>query len=198
MKFFSFKNLAMTGALSAVGLGLIGVGAHAVFTQNTTSAQTINAGTLNVLLYSTDYLSGQGSTYLTLQPTAPESSTFNTGLQPIQVYNGSNIPATGISATFSNDGTGSGALFNELYVCVEDNAGNVIFNGSLASEFNGTATIPSLGPIAPGASEYYYVNYYAGNGQALGGNCGTSGAASLDNSVEGQAVTPTIAVVFNG
>ena len=36
--------------MSIVGLDLIGVGAHATFTQNTTSAQTITAGTWGVTL----------------------------------------------------------------------------------------------------------------------------------------------------
>ena len=39
-----FKTIAMTGVMSLAGLGLIGAGAHAVFTTTTASSQTINVG----------------------------------------------------------------------------------------------------------------------------------------------------------
>ena len=46
------RTIGMTGVMSLAGLGLVGAGAHAVFTQNTTSRQTITAGTMHVTLHS--------------------------------------------------------------------------------------------------------------------------------------------------
>ena len=39
------RSVAMTGVLSLAGLGLVGAGAHAVFTTSTASNQTVTAGT---------------------------------------------------------------------------------------------------------------------------------------------------------
>jgi predicted ribosomally synthesized peptide with SipW-like signal peptide len=52
------KTMAMTGVMSLAGLGLIGAGAHATFTQNTTSQQQITAGTPQVVLSSADASNG--------------------------------------------------------------------------------------------------------------------------------------------
>ncbi len=123
------KTIAMTGVLSLAGLGLIGAGAHAQFTQTTTSAQTITAGTMNVQLYSSNAAGGNYTSYLTLNSYGPVGSTFTTGMQEVQIYNDSDIPVSGVSATFS--GTGSSALYNELNVCIEGSLGDVIWQGAL-------------------------------------------------------------------
>ncbi len=47
-----FKTIAMTGVMSLAGLGLIGAGAHAVFTGTVSSSQTINAGVPYVAMWS--------------------------------------------------------------------------------------------------------------------------------------------------
>ena len=46
MKLLTLRNVALIGAMGTAGLGLVGAGAHAVFTQSTTSTQSITAGTL--------------------------------------------------------------------------------------------------------------------------------------------------------
>ena len=189
------RFIAMTGVMSLAGLGLIGAGAHAVFTQTTTSAQTINAGTPNVQLYSSNAIAGNYTSSLTLNGYGPVGSTFTTGMQDVQIYNAGNIPVSGVSASFSGAG-GSGALYNELNVCIEGNSGAVIWQGALSAA-TGSATISDIGPIAPSGWSNYYVAYYAGAG-AVGGNCATSTAASLDNTVEGLSVIPTVTLTFDG
>jgi len=46
------RFVAMTGVLSLAGLGLIGAGAHAAWTTNTTSNQQVSSGVLSVGLTS--------------------------------------------------------------------------------------------------------------------------------------------------
>jgi len=64
------NKIAMTGVMSLAGLGLVGAGAHAVFTQNTTSAQTLTAGTMNVTLSSDGgtIVSGNNTANLVMAP----------------------------------------------------------------------------------------------------------------------------------
>lgn len=203
------RTIGMTGVLSLAGLGLVGAGAHAVFTQNTTSAQTINAGAMNVQLALTSY--GTPATTLTLPATVPEGSTFTTGDQTVYIENYSNISVNAVSGSFgANIGNG---LFNELNVCAVSSAGYVIYNGSLPGAYGNTYTIDSS-PIAayagglPGQG-YYTVNYYAGTvttgcGSGVAGDyvgtfaSGTSTSNTLDASAEGLSVTPTVTVTYNG
>jgi hypothetical protein len=196
MRLLKFKNMAMIGAMSMAGVGLIGVGAHATFTQGATNAQTISTGTMAVVLYSPTALSGNSTASLVLANYGPVGSTFSTGREPITVVNNSTIPVTGVSATFGATG-GSVPLYNELNICLEDNAGNVVWQG-LLSAATGTATIPSLGPIAVGGQETYYVTYYAGAQSFPGSDCAATTAASLDNTVSNQNVTPTVTITYNG
>src|ERR1035438_5379345 len=115
MKLFSIKNLAMTGALSVAGLGLIGVGAHAVFTQNTTSQQTITAGTMNVTVHSdgaNSVVSGDNTAALTLNPISTyEGSSFAEVYHVIMTNNG-NIPVSEVSFQLgaTNDGSGPSSV----------------------------------------------------------------------------------------
>ena len=106
MKLFKFKNLAMMGAMSVAGLGLIGVGAHAVFTTSSVSSQTISAGTPSVLLWSanasnacTSLANAQAdpslcSGTLPLNPVGPVGSSFETPASTVYMYNNGNIPVT--------------------------------------------------------------------------------------------------------
>src|ERR1017187_4175401 len=84
MKRMKFKNMAMIGAMSIAGVGLVGVGAHATWTTSTASAQTVTAGNLSVAVSAT------GSTCLTLDTSGncnsiqlltagPVGSTFDSG-----------------------------------------------------------------------------------------------------------------------
>ena len=85
------RFVAMTGVLSLAGLGLVGAGAHAVFSTNVTATQQITSGSLHVAIWDT------------LDPTCPNAaancqattlatppavgSSFVVGPEPIYVTN---------------------------------------------------------------------------------------------------------------
>src|ERR1039458_5655870 len=97
MKLFSLKNLAMTGALSVAGLGLVGVGAHAVFTAQTTSSQTILAGTPGVAISMPGTSCPNADwkcTSVNMPEVGPTNSTFTSGDQVLTLTNTGNIPMT--------------------------------------------------------------------------------------------------------
>jgi predicted ribosomally synthesized peptide with SipW-like signal peptide len=96
------RTVAMTGVMSLAGLGLVGAGAHAVFTAATTSAQTITAGTLSLVLQATNpdgsEVTGYNTNSITFAPfTAPVASAFVTAPQLITIYNNGSVTATEIS-----------------------------------------------------------------------------------------------------
>ncbi len=188
MKLFSWKNLAMTGALIIAGLGLIGVGAHAVFTQNTTSQQTITAGALNVTLHSDSanlVVSGDNTATLTLDPiSADEGSSFEEAYHVVITNNG-NIPVNEVSYQLSdtnNGGTNGPALEYESWAClyagsgaVDGNQGEVYFNSPLSTAITwgaGASKYLTLSP-APGAgsTDDYTLVIYAGPTENTG--CGS-------------------------
>jgi predicted ribosomally synthesized peptide with SipW-like signal peptide len=205
MKFFSLKNLAMTGALSVAGLGLIGVGAHAVFTQNTTSSQQITAGTMNVNLSTTEGgATGNGTSALTLAPVGPVGSSFTTGDQTVTITNNSNIPVN-ITTVATSSTYPTSALATELYICEVDPWGYVDYNGPLS----GASSVPygPGNPIAPLGTEPMIMNIYAGNETTACGAVthvgfqavsGTSTAPSLNNDSQGQSIAVTVTTSFSG
>jgi hypothetical protein len=192
------RFIAMTGVLSLAGLGLIGAGAHAVFTTSTASNQTINAGTPSVVLSSpdapgctswTDYCPS-----ITLNPVGPVGSTFDTPASLVTVTNVGNIPVEEYSFQLSDSnpagGSASAWLQDEMDVCITSgfsSGGWVVANGPLTTGmalspsvlFNGpwvgtTATI--LAPNAAGAAsqDSYEMEFYAGQNTA---DCGSSWSA---------------------
>jgi len=204
MKLISFKNLAMTGALSVAGFGLVGAGAHAVFTQTTASAQQITAGTMNVTIASATAASGNNTSAITFAP-AIENSSFTTGDQLVTITNNSNIPVKEITATPSDPftaGTANAALAAEVSLC-EVSSGEVIYNGLLsaapAQAINGT--------LIAGGTDNYTVNIYAGNEPTACGAVTTPGNAAvagmstsgdLQPAAEGGVITPTMTVTYSG
>ena len=133
------KSIAMTGVMSLAGLGLVGAGAHAVFTQNTVSAQTITAGTMNVTLYSTDAVGGNNTANLALANLGPTGSTFTTGDQLVTITNNAPFVVSEITATPGDTFDSSGGptspnsrLAAETYLC-EVSSGEVIYNGLLSA-----------------------------------------------------------------
>ena len=186
MKFLSLKNLAMTGALSIAGLGLVGIGAHAVFTTSSVSAQTITAGTPSVLVWSTDASNGCTSLAIALgnpqtcnntvplNPVGPVGSTFETPASTVYFYNNGNIPVTEksikIGVTPSNNANDQ-ALYNQVNVCIHnwDNlggtpaAGWVEATGPLwvANTLNPSVNENAV-TLAPGQQFWYSMDFYAG------------------------------------
>src|ERR1035438_1108454 len=102
----------MVAVMSIVGLGLIGIGTHATFTQNTTSAEVIRAGTWGVTLSgscidsttcpvdasnsnSLFNVSPDGTT-LTFTAYAASTSSFSSGDQEVTATSTGNIQLTEI------------------------------------------------------------------------------------------------------
>jgi hypothetical protein len=186
MKIFRFKNLAMVGAMSIAGMGLIGVGAHAVFTTSTVSAQTITAGTPHVLLWSADASNGcttlaiaianEGTCNgtLPLNPVGPVGSTFVTPASIVYMYNYGSIPVTETSIQIGvtpSSVPADVALFNQVNVCLHswDNlsgtpaAGWVEARGPLSAAVALTPTVAENPiTIAPGQQLWYSMDFYAG------------------------------------
>src|ERR1035438_3438310 len=104
-----FKTIAMTGAISLAGLGLIGAGAHAAFTTTTSSSQQITTALLtgNVVLTSPCASSGNGSANITMAPVGPVGSDFATAACLITVNNNSLVPITYITIALTDSFGGS-------------------------------------------------------------------------------------------
>ena len=175
MRLFSIKKLAMTGALSVAGLGLVGMGAHAVFTENTTSQQQITAGTMHVTVHSDDatVVQGDNSSTLTLAPTnAVEGSSFVEAYHVVITNNG-DIPVTEVSYQLTDSQNGSPAsvaLESELWSCLYSgsgeqggNQGEVYFNSPLSTVLTWGAGASKFLSLAPGATDDYTLVVYAGS-----------------------------------
>ena len=220
MKLFKFKNLAMMGAMSVAGLGLVGAGAHAVFTSSTASTQTITAGTLAVVVsapHSTCPSYTYGCQSLILNPVGPVGSTFTTGDQAVTATNTGSVPAYETSWTLT---ASPGSQFvNEASLCIVRQALSgpyegtwVYYNGPLSDE-NGVvvpiAGWPALIPGPGGATDTYTVNVYAGSETTACGaapyssthqwttaTTGLSTAPSLGNYSESLSMTVSVALTY--
>jgi predicted ribosomally synthesized peptide with SipW-like signal peptide len=210
----------MTGVLSLAGLGLVGAGAHAVFSQNTQSTQQITAGTMNVQLstaVSGATLSNSNQTLTFALSTV--GSTFTTGDELVNITNYSNIPVLEIEATpgdtYNGASTAATAFAGEVYMCEVSSANPgpnlVIYNGLLsaasAQEIAGTlAAYPG-----PENTDWYIVNFYAGSTapEACGGVTGVGddapatdepnpAAGDLGPTAQGGVINPSLTVSYSG
>jgi hypothetical protein len=184
------KTVAMTGVMSLAGLGLVGAGAHAVFTTSTTSSQNITSGNLSVVLSSAAATAGNSTTTLTLGAYGPTASSFTTGDDTITMTNNGTIPATELTVTLGTNYPSS-QLAADLYVCtVRD--GYVIYNGPLADGLSPLG-IPT-GTIASGGTDSYTTNIYAGSEPTLCGDNFTAGPLTtlggFLNTTSGDATSP--------
>jgi hypothetical protein len=200
-------------------LSLVGVGAHATFTASTSSSQTVNAGTIGVVVSAPDsscpsYTDGCQS--LTLSALGPVGSSFTTGDQAVTATSTGSLPAyeTGWTLTAS---PGS-PLVNEASVCIVRQASSgpwsinpqVYYNGPL-SGVNGVFVAISGWPalITGGATDTYIVNVYAGTETTACGaatysstpqwtiaTTGSSTAPSLSNDAQGDGMTVSVALTY--
>jgi predicted ribosomally synthesized peptide with SipW-like signal peptide len=214
-----FKTIAMTGMMSLAGLGLVGAGAHAAFTQNTTSAQQITAGTMAVTLSATG-ATGNGTASITLPNVGPTGSSFVTGAQLITITNSSTFPVSEIALQLTDpDNVSNGAsaaLDTETWACFYSD-GQLLFNEAMPTvEGYGSAVV--AGSIAAGSTDTYTIVFYAGDNGANDPLCGAaftgfsggsyttyevppqaaSTVASLDNSAQGGVIDPTLTVSYTG
>jgi hypothetical protein len=162
----------MTGVLSLAGLGLVGVGAHAVFTTSTSSVQTVNAGTPLVVTWSPAATNGCTSAAIaaanpvtcqsvTLPTVGPVGSTFDSASAavvsppapevpptPVYVDNIGNILVTeaGMQLTDTTNGTNGNYLQDEMDICISSDphsGGSGLLDG---------ATIVANGPLTTGTA----------------------------------------------
>jgi predicted ribosomally synthesized peptide with SipW-like signal peptide len=189
------KAVALTGVMSLAGLGLVGAGAHAVFTATTTSAQTITTGTLSLVLQATNPLGGDvdgyGTNSITFKPQAPVASSFVTAPQLITIYNNGNVTATEISMKltdpYDSTNVASAALDNQTWVCMySDN--ELAFNEPMTTVEGYGSVVIGAQTIAPQATDTYTVVFYAGSAD---GGCGpTFTGISGDTYTSFEAYTP--------
>lgn len=143
-----FKTIAMTGVMSLAGLGLVGAGAHAVFTTSTTSAQTISAGTPAVVLYAAGAVSAlSGSpcatlvnadyppsecTEITLPAVGPFGSTFDSTPDLVTITNIGTLPVTlgSISLSATTSTPAGNTFISETNVCLAGATGSLPQDGS--------------------------------------------------------------------
>lgn len=206
-EYMNGKKIALIAGMGLAGLCLIGAGAGATFTDAVHAGQTVTAGTLNLTVTGPAGSTTNGKT-VTLAPTAPEGSTFTTGPQLVTTTNSGNIVANSIQLSAS-DNHNNNALQSELYVEIDswsspNQTGSleVAYNGPLSGLENAPITIQ--GPVPAGATDPFYVTFYAGdngantdNAQAANGNS-TDTAPSLTNDAQGGTVIPNITVTYQG
>jgi hypothetical protein len=198
------RTVAMTGVLSLAGLGLVGAGAHAVFTTSTASSQQINAGTPSVVTWASNATNvncttealakTNGCTSITLSP-GTVGSTFDEP-SAIGVVNVGNIAVnlTSFAVSDSDGLTPAGAnaaLQGGLGLCIDG-----VYNGLLAAYPNFNTGTNSVTPVAlgMGAATAYYVDLYAGGTSTY---CGGSEPA-LPSGASGGSDTVTITVGYTG
>jgi hypothetical protein len=200
--------------MSIVVLGLIGIGAHATFTTNTASGQTITAGTYDPTLVgsciddttcpvdpsSSDLftLSPDGTT-LTFTSFTPSMASFSTGDQEVTATNTGNLPVS--DPTWVIGANAGSDLLSGAYVCATstgvgtDDTNVVLYNGPL-SDFVGTSyslsgdVLSTNGPptATSGPTDNLVVDVYAGSETTLCGSNTIAGTAATP----GTSIAPTI------
>lgn len=200
------KSIALTGVLSLAGLGLIGVGAHAAFTTNTASSQTINSGYLSVAVSgSTGSCAGVDAfgncDAWTLATPAAVGSVFDTTPAVITLTNVGTIPAWYQSITVSDTNNNS-TFESELGMCEYSTGGTgvghyvgVDSNGLLTA-VEGTQALTGNSDeyvIQPTFTDAYSVDFYAGQASTT---CGGAALPALTTGAEDGSVTVTISYNF--
>jgi hypothetical protein len=222
-----FRFLAMIGVMSLAGLGLVGAGAHAVFTTSTSSGQQVTAATLNgsdVYLTSDCAISGNGTANITLTNVGPVGSDFMSAPCLITVHNDSpiNISYISIGVTDSFGGTSAAAdtaLQNEMWMCFygpevgSSPPANIVGFNETVGTLIGDGNVTVGGTIGAGLTDTYNTVFYAGTDQSTG--CGgpvadystvpqpvapstNSSAATLGSDAEGGVLTTTLTLTYSG
>ena len=167
------RTIAVLGGLGVAAIALIGAGASATFTQNTTSSQTITAGTMNVTVSSlSPGTGGNGTQSITLPPSnAYESSSFVESYT-VLITNNSNIPVNEIAYTLTDPNALSNgaslAFNNEAWACLYSDQ-YIYFNEPLSTVI-GYGETAEIDTLAGGATDSYTLVVYAGPTENTG--CG--------------------------
>lgn len=218
-------KLRMIGTLGAIGIAaiaLIGAGAHAVFTSQTASTQTITAGTMNVVLSSTCTQSGDGTANLTLTSMTDVGSSFMTSPCLITIHNDGTVAVNEVAVQLT-DSNNNGTFQGETWACFYSD-GAILANEPLTT-VEGYGQTAVAGPIPVGGTDSYTVVFYAGPSEDTG--CGAAyahvggayngfpssytasepypqspgtnpAAATLTNGAEGGTLIPTFTFTYQG
>jgi hypothetical protein len=173
------RTMAVLGGLGVAAIALIGAGASATFTANTTSTQSISAGTLSLVLTANNVASGYDTPSITFAPLTNVPSTFISPAELITITNNGSVTANEINLQVTDTaGNPAGAnLASEMSMCIYSD-GSILFNGTLkADESLGNMAVG--GTIAPSGTDTYTAVFYAGNeatgcGNVSGYQYGTS------------------------
>jgi predicted ribosomally synthesized peptide with SipW-like signal peptide len=183
------RTVALTAVMSLAGLSLVGAGAHAVFTQNTTSQQTISAGTLAVVL-SSPGATGNGTPTISLPSFTDAGSTFISPAQLITITNNGTLTANEINlqVTDTPGNSAGSALASEMYLCLYSDA-NIVFNGLLSAD-EALGNMAVGGTVLPnGGTDTYTAVFYAGDAYTGCGNVSGYQYGTLD-AAPGTSLTP--------
>lgn len=195
------NRIAVGGVAGIMGLGLIGVGAHAAFTTTTQSHQQVSTGTVDVVLTSAGASTNTTHT-IRLTASATHGSSFTTGTTTITIKNIGSLKAFFTHGNTSVSPANSG-LATHAYICVVGTSTpshEVLYNGPLVPGMNEALA----GTVAPGGARHDIVNVYAGTEHTA---CGTAGVGSpeapgtsvsppLNNTAEGQTITVTYKLTY--
>jgi len=207
------RKLATLGGVGLAGIALIGAGAAATFTQDTSSYHAVQAGTMNVVLSTGN---GPQSQTLSFPAGAAKQSTFSIS-NDVDVNNIGNITANEVRLQLTDNasvGTADQALKSQLSVCMQS-MGYVIFNGKL-TDFENYGSIV-IGPQSVPPPDAYTITLYAGSGfQGCGAAAsgitagspsayttaltatGTNTAASLTNTAQGGSLAVIVTLSYEG
>ena len=183
------RTVALTGVMSLSGLGLVGVGAHGVFSTQTTSNQTITTGTLDVVL-SSPGASGNCTPTISLPSVENAGSTFISQAQLITITNNGSLTANEINlkVTDSPGNSAGSALASEMYLCLYSDS-NIVFNGLLSVD-EALGNMAVGGTVLPnGGTDTYTAVFYAGNEPTGCGNVSGYQYGTLD-AAPGTSLTP--------
>jgi len=214
------RSIALAGVLGVAGLGLIGVGSHAVFTTTTSSSQEITAGTPQVVTWSaaatngctTELIAaGNPSTCSSVTlPVETVGSTFD-AYSIVHVTNIGNIAVDVTSLGTSDscgESSGCGPVAPNSYYLEQALGLGVNFIGGSGDEYNGlltaysgfdTITPYTLGtpiPLGIGDSTQYDVDIYAGVTTTEYNGAGV--VPALPNDASGGSDTVTLTIGYSG
>lgn len=172
-------RVAMASAAGIMGLGLLGVGAHAAFTTTASVTQKFVTGTPGLVI--APYGTTTYAQHLSLPVAGPYGSTFLYS-KAVTLKNSGNISET---VTKFNGTLATGATLNaaNLHACILHGT-TVLQTGSITGTF--TVNIP----LAKTATYSFTINIYAGNPAGLPGSC-NSGVSPLPNTTAGKSLTDT-------
>jgi predicted ribosomally synthesized peptide with SipW-like signal peptide len=199
--------MAMKGALSVAGIGLVGVGAHATWTSSASATQTVNAGRLDVAISSPTAPGCTDATFncqsLTLPAVGPTGvgSTFDSTPVVVTLTNNGSVPAYYDTVSFTTTNNNS-TFASEVGLCDLSLGadGHYLGNDSfgLVSANNLNGNIAGSGAwyvIQPGAVDTFSLEWFAG---AVTTACGASLVPSLTQDAQGGSLTGTLTYTFTG